>query len=181
MKNSFDPFPVLQSKRLYLKKLDNIHAKAIYDYQSNKDNFPYVEMPVYDSIDDAKEYISKMNRGIKEGKWIIWAICLELTDEIIGTVSIWNLDSELNKAELGYGIFPAFRRRGYMAEALGAVVEFAIKNMHLDLVEAYTSHNKKPSIEFLQSMNFEYIETIEDEYSNGAMMDIFTFKKTHFN
>jgi len=177
MKNSFDPFPALQSERLNLKKLDKIHAKAIYDYQSNKDNFPYVDMPVYASVDDAKEYISKMNRGVEEDKWIIWAICLKSTDEIMGTISIWNLDSELNKAELGYGIFPSFRRQGYMAEALRAIVEFALEDMELDLVEAYTSHSNKPSIDFLKSMNFEYIETIEDEYSNGALMDIFAINK----
>lgn len=177
MKNNFNPFPVLEGKRLVLKKLDDKHADAIFNYQSDKDNFPYVDMPVYDSIEDAKEYIKKMNRGVDEDKWIIWVICLKSIDNIIGTVSIWNLNSQENKAELGYGIFPEHRKQGYMAEALSVAVDYAFNTMDLDKIEAYTNHKNKPSIEFLKHMRFDYIDTIEDEYSNNALMDIYVTLK----
>jgi len=175
MNNNFSPFPALQSERLNLNKLDMSHAKAIYEYQSNKDNFPYVDMPGYDSIEDARKYIDKMNRGVEQDKWIIWAICLKSTGEIIGTISIWNLQSEESKAELGYGIFPACRREGYMSEALTVVLEYGLKTMELSNIEAYTNHSNKASISFLENMQFKYVNTIEDEYSNNALMDIFVY------
>jgi len=176
MKFNFNPFPILKSERLVLQKLDLTHSAALFSYQSNKLNFPYVDMTVYKVVEEAQNYISKMNDGVENNKWIIWAVCLKETYEIIGTLSIWNIDESHNKGEFGYGIFPEFRRKGYMKEAISCALNYAFENMKLDKVEAYTSHANKDSIAFLKAIEFEFIETIEDEYSGGALMDVFIIK-----
>jgi len=165
---NFEPFPVLKTERLTLSSLNYKHEQAIFDYQSNKENFPLVNMPIYKSIDDAKNYIIKMKSGLDQKKWINWAICYN--DEIIGTISIWNLDHNGNKAELGYGIFPKYRRKGYMKEALLRVLDFAFKDMKLDVVEAYTSPLNEPSIKFLEASNFTLIKTAPDPYNKNQIM-----------
>lgn len=170
----FTPFPILHTSRLKLRQLSFKDEQALYDYQSNKTNFEYVEMPVYTSIDQAKNYIIKMKEGVDKGQWIVWAICLE--DTIIGTISIWNIKPDQKKAELGYGIFPSYRRKGYMREALEAVMAYGFKDMALEVIEAYTSHYNQPSKDFLSSFGFDFVKTIEDEYSNNALMDIFMRK-----
>ena len=177
MKIQFNPFPVLESKRLWLKQLDKNHVSTLFTYHSNKDNFPYVDMPEHKSVIDTESYIAKMTSGVKENKWIIWAICLKESSEIIGTISIWNLDKAKEQAELGYGIFPDYRRKGYMKETMNMVLDYALNVMNAKKIEAYTSHDNLPSTEFLKSMEFSYIETIEDDYSNGKLMDIFAVTK----
>ena len=173
MKKTFKPFPVLMTKRLILKELKMIHLDALYAYHSDAENFKFVQMNVHLSREETKAYIQKMNDGVKQNKWIIWAICLRETDEIIGTVSIWNLDDERNSGEIGYGIFPEFRRKGFMREALDAVVSLAFDNLSLEIVEAYTGEDNILSIQFLESTAFQYVETIIDEYSNGERMKIY--------
>lgn len=176
MQRQFKPFPLIQSERLILKQLSHSHEKALYDYQSNKENFPLVAMPVYQSMEDARNYVIKMNQGVRENKWIVWAICLKSTQEIIGTVSIWNLNDEDNKAEVGYGIFPAYRRQGYMREALQLTLDYGFKKMQLTTLEAYTSHLNQPSKALLESCGFVYVKHIEDDVFGGIKMDVYAIQ-----
>ncbi len=178
MNNYFAPFPIRYTERLKLRNLSFRDEQALFDCQSNKANFEFVEMPIYTSIEEAKNYVIKMKSGVDKNEWIVWAICLVDTDEIIGSISIWNLNHEVDKAELGYGLFPAYRRKGYMKEALESVLEYGFDHMKLDTIEAYTSHINQPSSDFLKSMDFEFIKTFEDDYSNGAVMDVYKKKKS---
>lgn len=177
MTYSFNPFPVIETNRLILRELSDTDAQAIFNYQSDKQNFQYVDMPVYTHIDQAKNYIAKMKAGVAQDKWIIWAITQKESKEIIGTISIWNLNDKENKAEYGYGIFPDYRRRGFMKETIEAVNTYAFETMKLHVLEAYTSHHNQASKDFLVKMNFNFIETIEDDYSDGALMDVFSLKR----
>lgn len=177
MKSNFKPFPEIETKRLILRQLSHNNEQALFDYRSNKDNFLHVDMPVYSSIDEAKEYVCKMNAGVNENKFIVWAICLQDSNEIVGTVSIWNLNLLTDTAELGYGIFTAFRRIGYMKEALIAVLDYGFNQMELKTIEAYTSCNNEASNEFLRNMEFTYEKSIEDKYSNGSLMNVYKSDK----
>lgn len=179
MNLNFNPFPELKSNRLILKQLSEKHALLIFTYQSNKENFPYVEMPIYNDVSQALQYIRKMNAGILENKWIIWAICLAENERIIGTISLWNLNLEKDLAELGYGIFPEYRHNGYMHEALELAVRYGFDMMELKAIEAYTNHSNIPSKNVLKKMNFQFVKTIKDEYSNGALMDVFIIHSNH--
>ncbi len=65
-----------------------------------------------------------------------------------------------------------------MKEALESILDYGFDQMKLDTIEAYTSHINQPSIDFLKSMDFEFIKTFEDDYSNGALMDVFKKRKS---
>ena len=84
----FSPFPTLKTNRLLLRKLEMYDDQLIFAYQSNRDNFPFVDLPVYTKIGEARSYIKKMNTGLKNNKWLIWAITDISTNKILGTISI---------------------------------------------------------------------------------------------
>ncbi|MBI9011334.1 MAG: GNAT family N-acetyltransferase [Clostridiales bacterium] len=174
----FKPFPVLKTERLILKKLNHTHIQPIYEYQSNKSNFVHVDMPIYTSISDASNYVTKMNEGIDSYKWIIWAICLKESETLIGTISIWNLDEEENIAELGYGIFPQFRGKGYMQETLKLIEQYALFTMKLDCLQAYTSKTNLDSIKLLEHLEFDYLKTVVDtDTTSRTPIEMVVYKK----
>jgi len=174
----FKPFPVLRTERLILKKLNHTHIQSLYDYQSNKSNFVHVDMPIYTSLSDASNYVKKMNEGIDSYKWIVWGICLKESETLIGTISIWNLDEKENIAELGYGLFPMFRNKGYMTETLKLIEQYALFTMKLDCLQAYTSKSNLESIKLLESLEFDYLKTVLDaETSSGTPSEMVVYKK----
>ena len=53
-----------------------------------------------------------MNTSVDADKWIIWAIADINSDIILGSISIWNFNTESKKAELGFGLFPGNKGKG---------------------------------------------------------------------
>lgn len=162
---NFNPFPILKGPRICLRQLGDEDIQDLFNYQSNKENFPYVDMPVYKKVDESKTYINKMNKGVEEGKWIIWAISLD--DDIIGTISIWNFNHKEETAELGYGLFPAYRKKGYMTESIKIVESYA-KKMGIQKLEAYTGQINTASISLLEKNNYQFQKTLTE---NGFYSD----------
>lgn len=169
----FNPFPTLRTERLILRKLDLSDDELIFNYQSDKENFKYVDMPVYTNIEEAQNFIAKMNSGVESNKWIIWAIADANTNSILGTISIWNISLEDSKAELGYGLFPGNLGKGIMSEALKAVIEFGFNTMGLEGIEAYTNAVNEKSIALLERNNFTLASSFtETETFSGEPMDM---------
>lgn len=151
-KLNFNPFPTLRTDRLLLRQLEMNDDKLIFEYRSNKENFKFVDMPVYTSIEDAQNYITKMNTGVEKNKRIIWAIADLRTNAILGTISIWNISNKQSKAELGYELFPGNLGKDIMSEALKKIVEYGFNNMGLKTIEAYTNAMNKKSIALLEKI-----------------------------
>lgn len=155
------------TSRLILRHLTLDDADQIFEYQSDKANFPYVNMPVYDSKDQAYTYVEKMLKGMEEGKWYIWGI--EQDDVLIGTISLWNFNEAKTKAEFGFGLFPDHRKRGYMTEAIQACEAFAVQH-GMKQVEAYTNRANPDSNQLLLKMNYRIVETVHED---GEEMNVY--------
>jgi [ribosomal protein S5]-alanine N-acetyltransferase len=169
---NLSPFPTLKTSSLILRQLNSDDAGPIFTYQSNKDNFPYVDMPLYTDIAEAKAYIEKMNAGVKDNKWIIWAITDNNSEEILGTISIWNISFESETADLGYGLFSGSRGRGIMSEAIKMVVEYGFNKMGLIKLEACTNSLNHKSIALLERNGFSYSSTFEEPSSDGEITNM---------
>lgn len=168
---NFSPFPTLKTKRLLLRKLEKKDADLIYNYQSKKENFPFVDMPVYSNISQAKDYIVKMNKGVGNNRWIIWAITRNKSNIILGTISIWNFNFEFNKAELGYGLFPGNTGKGFMSESLSKIIEYGFDVLELTTIEAYTNKKNENSVSLLKKNYFTFIKNIKEK---STIMSVFS-------
>jgi ribosomal-protein-alanine N-acetyltransferase len=168
----FDPFPTLRTKRLVLRQLEEKDALLIFNYQSNKQNFLHVDMPVFTDISQAFTFIEEKNEGIQQNKWILWAVADINTDLILGTISIWNFNQEKEKAEFGYGLFPGNTGKGLMTEALLRAIDFGFKNLALKTLEAYTSKFNSKSISLLKRTNFNFDSEIQEGIAKLAIYKI---------
>jgi len=163
----------LCTNRLHLRRLRLEDNEAIYQFQSDKASFPHANLPVYTSIQEVDTYILKMNTGHDQGKWLIWAICDRITDTMVGSISIWNLESACHQAELAYSLFPDYRGKGYMKEAIQCVLYYGFNILDLHQIKAYTHKDNHPSRRLLESLEFDYLETLKDTYSQGALMALY--------
>ncbi|WP_432665864.1 GNAT family N-acetyltransferase [Wukongibacter baidiensis] len=153
---SFNPFPILTTHRLTLRQLRSNDDELIFNYQNDKSNFEHVDMPIYKHITEAQKYIVRMNKGVAENKWIIWAIADKETDNILGTISIWNISIVDERGELGYGLFPGSTGKGLMTEALRKVVNYGFDTMGLKRIEAYTNETNIKSRSLLERNGFSF-------------------------
>lgn len=177
----FNPFPRLTTKRLSLEPLNTRHIPKLFGYYSDKSHFPHAEIRLHQSLDDTKAYVEKMKLGVLKNQWIIWAICLKETHEIVGTISVWNFNMKKAQGELGYGLFPEARGQGFMLEALERVLRYTFDEVCLETIQAFTSPENIPSIQVLEALQFSYIDTLADDYSNGKLMSIYEMSSKAYN
>ena len=81
---------------------------------------------------------------------------MELKDsenEIIGTLSFKGIDDK-GIVEIGYGINEGYENKGYMTEAVRAIVKWASEQPNVNHIEAEAEKNNYASIRVLEKCNF---------------------------
>ena len=147
---NFDPFPVLETERLILRKISMNDAEDMFHLRTNEDAMKYINKPKLTSIDDAKEIIKKMNDPDR----IQWGITLKTSDTIIGTIGYNRIEKEHYRAEIGYILHPKYWNTGLMSEAITKVINYGFDEMKLHSIEAIINPGNTISRKILQKFNF---------------------------
>jgi ribosomal-protein-alanine N-acetyltransferase len=170
-------FKDIETYRLKLRTLTLEDADAIFNYRKDKSNFPHVEMNEYSSIDEAKTYINKVNSF---DEWKVYGVALIESNQIIGTLSVWNFNDDRTKAEIGYGLFKEFRGQSFMTEAIEGLTKYLFNEHYLSSIEAYTSTTNQSSNELLKRCKFKYVDTVEENSpanNQPTIMNIYELTK----
>lgn len=152
---NFKPFPVLKTGRLTLRQLVNSDDNEIFALRSNENVNKYLDRKPGKSIDDAKAFIHTINKNIERNDSIYWAITLNGTEKLIGTICLFDFSDDNLKAEIGYELLPDFQGKGIMQEATSKVIDFAIQHVGLHSIEACTHFENQGSIRLLEKFNFK--------------------------
>jgi RimJ/RimL family protein N-acetyltransferase len=152
---NFTPFPVLKTERLTLRQLRSSDDKEIFALRSDDNVNKYLDRKRSKSIDDAKNFIQTINENIQRNNSIYWAITLNGTDKLIGTICLFNFSKDNLKAEIGYELLPDFQGKGIMQEATSKVIDFGIQHIGLNSIEAYTHSENQSSTTLLHKLNFK--------------------------
>jgi ribosomal-protein-alanine N-acetyltransferase len=146
----FDPFPVIETERLLLRKVSMDDAEDVFFLRTNEEAMKYINKPKLLSIDDAKELIKKMNVPDR----IQWGITLHSANKIIGTIGYHKIEKEHYRAEIGYMLDPQYWNTGLMSEALAKAIDFGFTKMNLHSIEAIINPGNKASRMILKKFNF---------------------------
>ncbi len=171
----FAPFPTLRTERLLLRDPAFDDREPLSALRSNKEVNRYIDRPETTTLEDADAHIQKVRNGIASGKSIYWIICLAETQEIVGTICLWNLSDTHMVGECGYESFPRFHGKGLMSEALKAVLAYGFDEMELEEIEAFTHKENARSQRLLLRHQFVLVpERIDEDVPANV---IFTLKR----
>jgi ribosomal-protein-alanine N-acetyltransferase len=154
MSNSFTPFPILKTERLTLRQLESSDANEIFALRSNENVNKYLNRKPAKSIEDAKDFIHTINENIKKNNTLYWAITLNGSKKLIGTICLFNFSENALKVEIGYELLLSFQGKGIMHEATSKVIHFAFHTVGINLIEAYTHSQNQSSTKLLERLNF---------------------------
>jgi len=142
--------PTLTTQRLTLGEIFAVDIPTIEKYAGNPNvakhllNLPH---PYYEK--DAIFWINMAHQGWADGSKCIFGIRLKDTQEFIGGVGL-HVDARFNRAELGYWIGEPFWGKGYMSEAVGAVIQYGFEEVELNKVHAIHLLNNPASGKVMQ-------------------------------
>lgn len=176
----FNPFPVIKTKRLLLRKIEESDCAEILFLRSDPTVNKFIERPENRQTKnrtDAIKFIKELHEGIENNKTISWGITLKGNDKIIGTICLWNFSKNKKTAEVGYDLNPIFQRKGIMNEALKQIVEFGFVQLHLNKIEAFTHSENENSVNLLKKNGFYFDENRKDADNPNNL--IFVIKRSN--
>jgi [ribosomal protein S5]-alanine N-acetyltransferase len=168
----FTPFPEIQTKRLLLRKIVPADLEEIFFLRSDPGVLRYINKVLSPTRESALDWISRMNTNIQSNTSIVWGITLQGDKKVIGTICLWNIQEEHHRAEVGYALHPGHQYKGYMSEALEAVLNYSFSIMNLHSLEASVNPANTASINLLQKNKFvreAYFR--ENWFYNGEYLD----------
>ena len=166
LKINFTPFPVLSTKRLFLRKLTLHDTPEIFIQRSDPCIRKFINRPPAKNLEEAKEWIEKILLQEANNETINWAIVPKNGVKLIGSICLWNIERENYLAEVGYSLHPGCFGKGLMSEALSAIVEFGFKKIQLQRIDAYTHKNNIASIKLLEKTGFRRNTAFEEVYED---------------
>lgn len=169
----------MKTKRLTIRPIEADDWPALKEIWEDFNRSPYV---IYDNVkstdpDEVKTRIARWAEATQNGKEHIFMVtCYE--DKVIGFTS---LNAYADGYDIGYGFLDRFQGKGYAAESLSAIAEYA-KNLGARKLYAGTAIKNLPSMALLKRLGFTLVGTEQvsfhkDEQGNDICFEGGNFEK----
>jgi ribosomal-protein-alanine N-acetyltransferase len=154
LNKSFTPFPNLTTERLVLRQLEINDEQEILTLRSDSEINKYLDRPISKTIDDARNFITKVNENISKNNSLYWAITMRAGDTLIGTVCLFSFSDENDQCEIGYELLTNFQGHGIMKEAVEKVIDYAFNTINVRKIEAFSHRDNQDSLKLLKKLSF---------------------------
>ncbi len=123
-KKIINPPERIDTARLRLRRSAESDAAALFAaYAQDREVTMYLAWRPTGRLEDTREHLRIARAAWEDGRAFQWVILRREDKKLLGMIGA-RIDG--HKAELGYVLAKEFWRRGYMTEALRAVVEWAL-------------------------------------------------------
>jgi RimJ/RimL family protein N-acetyltransferase len=145
---------VLETPRLRLRRYRAADVEAMFRLYSDPRVMRYWSFPPWTDEAQAEAYLQRARDQMDEGRAIPWAITRQTDDRLVGTVTLFALDTMQGRAEIGYSLDPKLHGQGMASEALRAALAHAFDSLRLRRVEADVDPRNTPSCRLLERLGF---------------------------
>lgn len=153
----------IETDRLILRKFEYCDAeKVLENWASDEELQSLYSEPVYKSIKEVKELISKYIENYKNFKYYRWAVTLKNNNECIGQIAYFMIDEKNHFAEIEYCIGRKFQGYGYATEGTKAVIGFGFKNINFHKVQICHKDKNEKSKRVIEKCGLKYEGTLRD-------------------
>jgi ribosomal-protein-alanine N-acetyltransferase len=157
-------FHSLKGENICFKPLSTNDAQAIHNYASDEEVSRFIGWNLMNTLNETSEYIETMLKRESAGTHLYASIVLKSTQEIIGTAMIFNFDKEANQAEIGYVFHKDHWGKGYGAESVVLMSDFAFEALNLHKLHASVVDANIGSARILEKNGYQLEGRLKDHY-----------------
>jgi len=154
LNKTFTPFPILTTERLTLRQLRINDEQEIFILRSDSEINKYLDRQISNTIDDARNFINKINENISKNASVYWAITFSDKNILVGTICLFSFSDENDSCEIGYELLTNFQGQGIMKEAVEKVIDYAFNTIKVQKIEAFFHRDNQSSIKLLEKFSF---------------------------
>ena len=145
---------ILTTARLILRKPQPSDEAAQFAMHADPEVMRYFSEPPWTDASRATRQIAEDIAAFEKEEFFRFAVELKATGEYLGSSSLFSEHRQNRRAEIGYALGRPYWGRGYMHEALSALLEFAFVERDLNRLEADIDPHNTGSASALERQGF---------------------------
>jgi RimJ/RimL family protein N-acetyltransferase len=169
---------IVKTDRLILRPFERADFDEVLAYYALPDVQRYLDWKARDKVEakTAFDAMRKQTRLTRPGDVLTLAVVRKSDGKVIGHVALRYTDATAAQGEVRFAVAPVFRRKGYGAEAVKAVVDLAFDQFRLHRVFARTAGKNDASARLLKSLGMR----LEAHYREHALFQGEWDEELHF-
>jgi ribosomal-protein-alanine N-acetyltransferase len=164
--------PTINAERIILRWISEEDVDALFRIFSNPEVMRYWSTPPLTGRVEAVKLLNDIHNDFRRQSFLKWGIARRSDDALIGTITLFNLNPESRRAEIGYCLDRAQWGKGYMNEALQALLAHAFGELGLHRIEADVDPRNSASIKTVERLGFQREGYLRERWQvNGEIQD----------
>ena len=162
----------LTTERLRLRPLRREDAEGLFAIFSNPEVMRFWSTPPWPSIEEAHRMIEGDLASMASEDYLRLGVERRADGALVGVASLFDHLPGCRRAEVGYGLAREAWGRGYMHEALVALLHYGFEALDLNRVEADIDPRNRASARTLERLGFRQEGLLRERWIvNGEISD----------
>lgn len=160
------PLPTIKTPRLTLRTPEPRDVGALFSIFGDPESMLYWSSPAMRELAEAEALLASIRSHAAADTLFQWGIAGR-DDQLIGTCTLFRIETEHRRAELGYIVRRDLWGRGFANEALTALLAHAFSVMKLHRLEADIDPRNARSIRLVERLGFKLEGHLRERYFVG--------------
>ncbi|HKG93293.1 MAG TPA: GNAT family N-acetyltransferase [Gemmatimonadaceae bacterium] len=156
--------PTLATERLTIRWLTAADVPALFAIFGDADVCRYWSHPPLADLAAASRLLAEIHAYFAARTLFQWGIARRDGGGVIGTCTLASIDAAHRRAELGFALRRDCWGRGYIAEALPALLAFAFETLGLHRLEADVDPRNEASVRVVERLGFRREGLLRERY-----------------
>lgn len=162
-----DRLPTLRAERVDLRELRDADAGDLFAIFSDAEVMRYWSSLPMTDVSMARSLVGHIHDYFWERSLFQWGIATR-DDRVIGTCTLFHLDADHRRAEVGFALRRDRWGQGLMTEALRTMIDFAFGTLDLHRLEADADPRNVRSLAVLERQGFRREGHLRERYHVGG-------------
>jgi RimJ/RimL family protein N-acetyltransferase len=169
---------ILETERLYLRKMTIKDAENVYLLNLDWDVLKYTGDQPFESIESAKQFLENYNhyRKYNFGRW---AVIHKTTNEFLGWCGL-KYTPELDEYDIGFRFLKKYWNRGFATESAKACLNLGFNKYQITEIVGRAMVDNIGSIKVLKKIGLTFYKKFNFDGENGLIYKV-TDKSTTCN
>jgi RimJ/RimL family protein N-acetyltransferase len=160
--------PTLDAPRVRLRWVDARDVDALFAVFSDERVMRYWATTPMTTRSQAEDYVTRIHQGFAGKSLFQWGVERKEDSRLIGTCTLLHVDVPNRRAEVGYALRSDLWKRGYMREALTALLDYAFGTLKLRRLEADVDPRNDGSLGVLGHLGFRHEGLLRERWNVGG-------------
>lgn len=160
--------PALGAARVGLRWLETADVPALFEVFSDPEVMQYWSSTPLVDLAAASGLLRHIHDHFAARTLFQWGIARRADDRVIGTCTLFNLDVENRRGEIGFALGRAHWGQGLAAEAVGTLIGFAFGALALHRLEADVDPRNAASLRALERQGFRREGYLRERFHVGG-------------